>query len=58
MANFDSDSTTILNGSSPPKFAPSPMDMDFDDDEEFRAGYPFTNVEENELIGETWLVHQ
>ena len=53
MANFDSDSTTILNDPSPPKFAPSSMDMDFDDDEEFRAGYPFTNVEENELIGET-----
>ena len=58
MANFDSDSTAILNDHSLPVFAPSPLDMDFDDDEAFRAGYPFTHVQESELIGEIRLVHQ
>jgi hypothetical protein len=58
MASFDSDSNAISNDPSPPAFAPSPLDMDFDDDEEFRAGYPFTHVQESESIGERCLVHQ
>ena len=50
MTNINGDFIPIENNSLPPEFAQWPLDMYLDDDE-FRAGYPFSPLLENELNG-------
>ena len=48
MNNFNSHCIKNENDSSSIKFLKWPLDMD---DDEFRAGYPFTSIAEKEIDG-------
>jgi len=51
MANSDENFDSAFNDPLPPEFIRWSLGLDFDDDEEFRAGYPFTDVPEIEPNG-------
>ncbi|CAF3951274.1 unnamed protein product [Rotaria sordida] len=55
MTNFNGDFNPVYNNPLPPVFAHWPLDLDLDDDE-FRAGYPFSDIPEMESnkTGETY----
>ena len=50
MTNPDDNFNPLFNNLLPPEFAHWSYGLDYDDDE-FRAGYPFSDVQEMELNG-------
>jgi hypothetical protein len=51
MTNFNGNFNRAYNNPLPSEFAHSLFDLDLDDDDRFRAGYPFSDILEMESNG-------